>query len=158
MTETWIGSKDMWLGFIYLLVGGVGLFIARSYSFGSTGRMGPGYFPSVIAVLLIGFGVLSLLRALRRRGERVDGLNVKGIVLITGSIVAFGALLRPLGVVIAIAVTALVSAAASSRFHLGWRNLAVMAALVAFCVVVFVYGLGMPLPLIGSWFARAAHD
>jgi hypothetical protein len=151
-TARWAASKDFWIGVFYLALGSVGAMLARDYTFGSAGRMGPGYFPTVISVLLIGFGLASLLRAWRTPGETVGALNLKGLALIAGSVFAFGYLLPRAGLGAAMVALVLLSALASSRFRLGWRPLVGLAALTGFCVGVFVYGLGIPMPLVGSWF------
>jgi hypothetical protein len=44
-------------------------------------------------------------------------------------------------------------AAASERFRLGWLPVLGMAALIAFCVIVFVIGMGIPMLVIGPWFS-----
>ena len=47
------GPKDFWTGVIYVLFGGLAFWIARDYGFGTASRMGPGYFPTVLGVLLV---------------------------------------------------------------------------------------------------------
>jgi Tripartite tricarboxylate transporter TctB family len=150
--------KDFWIGAIYLVAGVVGLLIARDYSFGSAGRMGPGYFPAIISALLILFGAVSVLRAFLVPGGPVGALNWKGIVLITGSVFAFGVLLQTAGLVIALLTMVLVSAAASERFRFEWRAGLALIALIVFCVLVFVRGLGVPMPLVGEWFQSAPSE
>ena len=49
------GEKDLGIGVIYLALGLVGFTVARNYSFGTAGRIGPGYFPTIISALLIIF-------------------------------------------------------------------------------------------------------
>ncbi|HEX2724187.1 MAG TPA: tripartite tricarboxylate transporter TctB family protein, partial [Beijerinckiaceae bacterium] len=68
-----------------------------------------------------------------------------------GGLVALGLLLEPLGLVAALAVLILMSAAASEHFRFQWSAAAGLVALVAFCAAVFVKALGVPMPLIGAW-------
>lgn len=145
--------KDFWTGAIYLAAGMTGLLVAHGYSFGSAGRMGPGYFPVVISGLLVVFGAVAILRGFLAAGEPVGALNWKGIALITGSVLAFGSLLQPAGLVVALLALILVSAAASERFGPDWRAGLGLVALIAFCALVFVQGLGLPMPLLGDWLA-----
>jgi uncharacterized membrane protein HdeD (DUF308 family) len=116
--------------------------------------MGPGYFPTILGALLLLIGIASLVRSFVARGEPLGPIAWKGAALVTGATVLFGFLLRPAGLVPALAVLIFSSAAASSRFKLDWRALALMLALIAFCALVFVKGLGLPLPLVGPWFGR----
>ncbi len=148
--------KDFWIGVIYLVAGTTGMLIARGYSFGSAGRMGPGYFPTIVSGLLVLFGAFSVLRAFTASGEPIGTLNWKGIILITGSVFAFGYLLQQAGLVIALLTIVLVSATASERFRFEWRAGLALIALIVFCALVFVRGLGVPMPLVGEWFRTGA--
>ena len=77
--------KDFWLGAVYLLSGAYALRLGTEYPFGTTARMGPGYFPAVISSLLIVFGVVSVIRSLVRRGEGVRIAAIKPLLLITAA-------------------------------------------------------------------------
>ncbi|MDH0872716.1 tripartite tricarboxylate transporter TctB family protein [Agrobacterium pusense] len=146
------GQRDFGIGAIYLALGLAGFIIARDYSFGSAGRMGPGYFPTIISSLLIVFGLVTLGRGILRDGAQVGDINWKGLGLVTLSVCAFGFLLERAGLAIALSLLVLISAAASERFRLEGRAILGLLALVIFCVVVFVEGLGLPMPIFGEWF------
>ena len=143
--------KDFWTGMIYLVIGVLGVVISRGYSFGTAGRMGPGYFPFAISCLLILFGVIAVVRSLLTQGEPITAFPWKPILLVVGSVLAFGLLLTTMGLVVAIVVTLLMSAAASQHFRFQWTAAAALVGLVAFCSLVFVKGLGVPMPLLGTW-------
>jgi uncharacterized membrane protein YhhN len=143
--------KDFWTGVIYLAVGALGILVGREYSFGSAGRMGPGYFPFAISCLLLLFGVITVVRSFLTDGEPVGALAWKAIALVIGSVVAFGLLLPTAGLVIAMLVMVLMSAAASEKFRFDWAATAGLVGLVVFCSLVFVKGLGVPMPLVGTW-------
>lgn len=147
------GPKDFWAGVIYALVGGSAVFIAAGeYSMGTGARMGPGYFPTALGLLLLAFGVAAIVRSFLRDGEAVGEIAWKPLLLVTGATVLFGVLLPVAGLVAALLVLTLVSAAASSYFRFDWRATAGLVLLIAFCALVFVVALGVPLPLLGSWF------
>ena len=146
--------KDFWTGVIYLAVGTLGVVIGRNYSFGTAGRMGPGYFPFAISCLLLLFGVITVVRSFIVTGEPVGAIAWKAIALVIGSVIAFGLLLPTAGLIIAMLVLVLMSAAASEKFRFEWGATAGLVGLVVFCSLVFVLGLGVPMPLIGSWFDR----
>ena len=145
--------KDFWTGVIYIVIGVSAFVIARNYAFGSAARMGPGYFPTAVALLLTAVGVAIVARSFFREGELIDRFAWKPMLLVLGSIVAFGILLNRAGLLVAAIVLVLGCAAASERFRLGWLPVLGMAALIAFCVIVFVIGMGIPMPLIGPWFS-----
>jgi len=144
--------KDFGAGVLYAALGGAAVIIAQEYGMGSSSRMGAGYFPTVLGTLLALVGAASVVRSFFADGEPIGAIAWKGMALVTGATVLFGVLLRPAGLVPALVALILVSAAASHRFRIDWRALALMGALVAFCALVFVKGLGLPLPLLGPWF------
>lgn len=153
MWTTIAARKEFWTGVIYVVVG-IGAFaLARHYTLGSAARMGPGYFPTVVALLLILVGTVILARSFLGGGELVGRPTWKPILLVLGSIIAFGFLIGRAGLPVAAAVLLLGSAAASDRFRFGWLPLLGVLALITFCVLAFVVGMGIPIPLIGSWFA-----
>ena len=152
MTSRIRNPKDFWAGAIYTAFGAAGLLIGTNYSMGSAGRMGPGYFPVALSVLLLAFGVASLVRSFIRPGDPIGGLAWKPMLLVLGATALFGALIETAGLPIAIVVLVLVSAAASARFRFEWGATLGLIGLVVFCSLVFVKGLGVPMPLLGSWF------
>ncbi|MEA2985859.1 MAG: hypothetical protein QOD94_2113 [Alphaproteobacteria bacterium] len=145
--------KDFWTGVIYTVIGLSAFVIARNYALGSAARMGPGYFPTAVALLLTAVGFTIVLRSFFRQGEFVDRFAWKPMLLVLGSIVAFGILINRAGFLLAAVVLVLGCAAASERFRLEWLPVLGMAALIAFCAIVFVIGMRIPMPLIGPWFS-----
>ena len=151
------GPKDVVAGLIYIAFGGTMIWGALGYRLGTAGDMGPGYFPRVLAVMLIMFGLLSLVRGFLVHGEKIAGMAWKPLLMVLASSVLFGALLERAGLAVALTVLVLVSASASKKFRFDWRALIGLAALVAFCIVCFVKGLGVPMPILGSWLEPIAH-
>lgn len=148
------GPKDFWTGVIYLLFGGIAFWIAQDYGFGTASRMGPGYFPSVLSALLVLIGLISLVRSFIVPGEPLGKFALKAGVLIILSTILFGFLINRAGLVIALLALVLVSAAASEKFRFEWKAALGLIVLIAFCALVFVIGLGVPMPLIGTWFGE----
>jgi putative tricarboxylic transport membrane protein len=136
---------------IYVAVGASAVAIARDYGLGTAFRMGPGYFPTALGGLLVVIGLVSLMRAAVRAGDPLPPTRIKGLLAVTAAALAFGLLVRRTGLVVALPLLVLVSAAASARFRWG-PALALAAGLTLFCTVVFLKGLGVPLPILGRWF------
>lgn len=143
--------KDFWAGAIYVAVGFAAIFFARDYGMGTATKMGPAYFPVVLGGLLALIGVGSVVRSFVRHGEPIGTIAIKGMLFVCGSTALFGVLLRGAGLVISLIVLVLVSACGSVKFRLG-TTAALAAGLTIACVLVFIKGLGIPLPLFGSWF------
>ena len=144
--------KDIWTGLIYIAFGVAALWFGAEYKIGVAGRMGPGYFPRALAGILVLLGVLSLVRAFLSKGEPVHAVAWKPLVLILSACALFGLLLNKIGLIGALLALCIVSAAASKEFRFDWKMMAGLVALIAFCALVFVKGLGVPMPIVGSWF------
>lgn len=144
--------KDFWTGVIYVAFGGAAFWIARDYGMGTASRMGPGYFPMVLAGLLMLIGAISLVHSFMKPGPPLGGFAVKASVLILGGVVLFGLLISRAGLLIALPTLVLLSAAGSEKFRFEWKAALGLIALTAFCALVFVKGLGVPMPLLGTWF------
>lgn len=143
--------KDFGAGLIYLSVGVAAVYIAQDYSMGSVVRMGPGYFPTVLGALLALVGLISLGRSLIRPGEGIGRIAWREAAIITVATVLFGLLLRGGGLVVSLLALTLVSAYASKYFSLK-TSLLLAVGMTVFSVLVFIKGLGIPLPVWGRWF------
>ena len=142
--------KDFWTGLLYIFFGASAIIIARDYNMGTALRMGPAFFPTILGVVLAVIGAIAVIRSFIASGAPIGGFSFKGLVLVTLSVVIFGVLVRGAGLVVALPLLVIISAYASTRFR--WRTTVIMAAgLVTFCTLVFVKGLGIPLPIIGAW-------
>ena len=119
---------------------------ALSLPIGTAGRMGPGYFPLVLALILGGLGLLLALTSLRVDGEPISNFEWRGFLLITLAIVAFGATISRLGFIPAMVISVGISILASERFRLT-TAVSLIVCLVVFCWAVFVWGLGLPVRL-----------
>ena len=138
--------KDFWSGVMFCGFAAIALFPARGYSLGSAGRMGPGYFPLLLASLLGALGVVLIGRSILIGGEPVARFRALPLAVIATAICLFGVLIEPLGLIISLVVLTLMSASVGAQFLLT-ETVALAAALVLFCVGVFVYALGLPLNL-----------
>jgi len=146
-------AKDFWTGLIYLFVGSGALIISRDYDMGTAVKMGPAYFPTILSVVLMVIGISSVLRSFFKSGSPIGVVAWKGLVLIAASTLLFGVIVRGAGVIIALPLLVIVSALASTRFS--WKTSLIEAVgITAFCIVVFLKGLGVPLPILGSWFGN----
>jgi hypothetical protein len=144
-------KKDFWAGMLYVAFGAAAFWIGRDYPMGTAGRMGAGYFPAVLSVILVLIGLLSAARAFAQEGEVVGTIAWKPLALVVGSTALFGLLLPTVGLVIALTVLILTSAFASQHFRFDPKAAVGLIILVAFCTLVFVKALGVPMPLVGSW-------
>jgi hypothetical protein len=143
-------TKDFWTGLIYIFFGGTAVIIARDYPMGTALKMGPAYFPTVLGGLLVFIGILAVIRSFLKSGTPIGAFAIKGLALVIASTVLFGLLVRGAGLIVALPALVIVSASASCRFR--WAPTLLLAAgLTIFCTLVFLRGLGIPLPILGPW-------
>jgi putative tricarboxylic transport membrane protein len=138
--------KDFWSGLMFCGFAAVAILAARGYSLGSAGKMGPGYFPLLLGGVLAGLGAILIARSLVIAGEPVARFHLLPLAIVAIAICLFGAMIEPIGLVLSLAVLTMLSAAAGRPFHLV-ETIALTAALVVLSVGIFVYALGLPLPV-----------
>jgi hypothetical protein len=138
--------KDFWAGLIFIAIGGGFILLAQQYRLGDMHRMGPAMFPTLVGALLAALGLIIALRSFALDGAPVPRFEARPIGVSILAIVLFGIALQWLGLIAAVAVLVLVGAYAARDVR-PLENLALAAALIVFSVAVFVWLLGLPLPL-----------
>jgi hypothetical protein len=138
--------KDFWAGLIFIAIAGAFMLLAQQYRLGDMHRMGPAMFPTLIGALLAALGAIIALRGLTFEGEAVPRFHARPIGISLLAIVLFGIMLQWFGLVAAIGVLVIVGAYASRDVR-PLENLALAAVMILFSVAVFVWLLGLPLPL-----------
>ena len=121
--------------------------LSLQYRLGTIAAMGPGMFPLMLGCILSVVGLAILVPGLRGRGEIARSLPIKAAILIALSILAFAFLLLKVGLAAAIPAQVVISLLASEHFTLK-RAIALSAGILAFCYGVFVYFLGISVPLL----------
>jgi hypothetical protein len=140
-------SKDFWAGLMMIATGAAAILLAHDYPFGTSTRMGPGYFPTVLGALLILFGLYLLVTGLRSEVKIEAGWSLRALIVLPLSLVLFGVLMDRAGFVPALAVLIFGAAAAGTDFR-PLEILLLTVVLTAFSVVLFVWGIGLPYPLL----------
>jgi hypothetical protein len=141
-------QKDVAAGVIYVIAGAAFSLGALNYKLGDAARMGPGWFPFWVGVLLAAVGMATIASGARAHAapEKMKRPELRAMAWILGAVVLFGLLLQPAGLVLSLLVLVLVSSRASHEFT--WRGaLANAALLIAFSVGAFIKGISLQLPL-----------
>ncbi|MFZ2986544.1 tripartite tricarboxylate transporter TctB family protein, partial [Ideonella sp.] len=105
-------QKDFWSGLMFLSVGVAFAWGATEYSFGSSARPGPGYFPFGLGVLMALLGSVVMFKSLTIEtadGDPVGGFAWRPLLIILGSVLVFGAALPRLGMLISLPVLIIMS-------------------------------------------------
>ncbi|MHB2264835.1 tripartite tricarboxylate transporter TctB family protein [Aliihoeflea sp. PC F10.4] len=146
--------KNVFAGLIFIGIGAAFAYASFGYEMGRAVRMGPGYFPLVLAGILMTFGIIIFVQALFSGPDEVaiSAVPWRGLFLLIGALVFFGLTIRGLGLVPSLFITVLMAALASQRT--GPLGALVMAlAITLLCLALFVWALGLTLPLFGPWTA-----
>jgi hypothetical protein len=140
-------SADLIAGLFFGLVGLATCYGASRYNLGNAARMGPGFMPMVIGAALTLFGALGIIQSMLHDGDEIGTITLRPVVLVFAGVFLFAMLIERSGFLLAIA--ALVVLARLAGEERGLIDIAVLAvALALLGAVIFVWGLGMPLPLL----------
>jgi hypothetical protein len=131
---------------LFIGLGGLGLFMSRGLDAGTLAQMGPGFLPRVVCVLLLAVGMAVGLSALRAPAHGIEAVRLRPVAVITIAIVGFAYAATHLGFVLA--SLWLIVAGAFAEPAVRWREIIPLAVgLTLFGALVFVYGLGVQVPL-----------
>ncbi len=150
-------QKDFFSGLMYFLVGVAFAWGATNYNVGEGARMGPGYFPLMLGILLaiIGLGVTaSSLGKTRNASEDIGKIAWKPLFFVIAANIVFGILLAGLpglglpamGLIVAIYALVLISSAAEA----GWKlktTLILATVLAVGSYLAFVVALSLQFPV-----------
>jgi Tripartite tricarboxylate transporter TctB family len=138
--------KDFYSGLIFIGFGVAAIAIGTNYALGTAARMGPGYFPRILGIMLIVLGAALSLRALRIQGSPLPGWKWRPTLIVLGSVVLFGVIVNTVGLALSTVLLILLASAASSEFRP--REALISGVLLAMLAVgVFVIGLKLQLPI-----------
>ena len=137
-----------------LILGGVAIREGLRYPIGSVARMGPGYFPIVLGVILGALGLLLLALSLRARPEpRGEAFLWRPLFMIPLAIAFFGFAVARLG--LAPATFGLVFLSSLSERDPAFRAILLLAtAMTALVWIAFSLILGLPYPLFANELTR----
>ncbi|MGD9838062.1 MAG: tripartite tricarboxylate transporter TctB family protein [Afipia sp.] len=140
------GPQDFWGGVALMGIALFALWAAsdlpgmRGFSFG------PGTAPRMFAYLLLALGAGVAITGLFSEGPPLQRYGIRGPVFVTLSILAFAAMIRPLGLIVSAFVSFMIAAMGSDETK--WTEAVVVGiCLTIGCALLFPYALGLPLEL-----------
>ncbi len=167
--NSFLKNKDLIAGLMFIAIGAIFTVGAYQYNIGTAARMGPGYFPRILGIMLACLGVLIAGIGLKNQSKwsATDGIGWtwKPVILLTIAVVLFGVLLGgvtipltllssdlpaikipAMGMIIAIIV--LVTLSGYAAHDKNYRQLVMIVVLMCiFCTAVFVWGLKLQMKL-----------
>jgi hypothetical protein len=142
-------QRDFWSGFLFVAIGIAFAWGSTEYSFGSSARPGPAYFPFGLGVLLALLGGMVLFKALTIEsadGDPIGAIAWRPLIIITAAICVFGLMLPRLGLVLTLPVVIVLAASAGDEFKL--KEALLNSVLLTFMSwVIFVWGLRLVIPV-----------
>ncbi|NCT85592.1 MAG: tripartite tricarboxylate transporter TctB family protein [Comamonadaceae bacterium] len=142
-------QRDFWSGLMFLVAGLAFAWGATEYSFGTSARPGPGYFPFGLGILLALLGGLVLFKALTLEsegGDPVGSIAWRPLLVIVAAVLVFGAALPRLGLACTLPLLILMSSLAGKQFR--WRDvLLTSVVLTVGSWALFIVGLKLTIPL-----------
>ncbi len=140
--------QDVLGGLLLAAWGAAGLLFGRSLNIGTARRMGPGFFPAILSWLLILLGLAIAGAGAARGGAPASRVTWRPLILVTTAVLVFGLVIDRAGLMAATA--AVISVAAFAGRDARWPEVLTLAGAMAICAAaLFVYALGLPVPLWG---------
>ena len=139
--------KSVVSGAIFAVVGAAAFILSHDYQIGTALQMGPGYFPALVGVALLGLGLATAVEGLIGRKQiSVAGQDVMPLILILAGVLAFSFLIERAGLFVASAALIALACLRRIRRH-PVEVLVVYLILVGFAALVFVQWFSLPIPL-----------
>ncbi len=140
--------KDFWSGIMFASIGFAFAFIVKYYDYpmGTGARMGPGYFPFVLGIIMTLLGIAIIIESFATEGPPVSKFAWKPLFWILGAVVLFGIIAKLAGLALSIVALVIISAFGGNEFKLK-ESIIAAVILAVFSVAVFVYGLKLPFPV-----------
>lgn len=139
-------QEDFWAGLMFIGFGLLAIYISQDYPMGSAMRMGPGYFPTYLGVIMALLGATVTALSFKVEGERIKPFAWRAMVLLSVAFVVFGWGIDNVGFIPSLAALIFLSALAGREFKLK-EVLVLMAVLIVGSWGLFIYGLELPFPL-----------
>ena len=150
-------QKDFFAGLMYLAVGGAFAIGATEYNIGTGARMGPGYFPLILGVILALIGLVISFKATVNGPDDGDPIGKwawKQVFFVLAANFAFGILLVGVpalgipGFGLMVAIIALVLIASIAGYTFDMKEVLVLALVLAVgSYVVFGWALNLQFPV-----------
>ncbi|MDR1708930.1 MAG: tripartite tricarboxylate transporter TctB family protein [Candidatus Accumulibacter sp.] len=138
--------RDFWGGILFMGFGAVALYFSQPYSVGVASRMGPGYFPRALGILLVSLGALLSLLSFRSSRESKIAWRWRPLLVVLLSVCIFPWVMEVLGLIVTSVLLVFISSMAGDEFR--WKEALISGVILGIAATaVFVHGLAIPLPV-----------
>jgi hypothetical protein len=137
-------SQDRLSGLLFCALAVIGILLSRRLNLGTPARMGAGFFPMWLSIVLLALGSIVLIRSFLQSDEPVGEVELKPVTAILAAVVLFSLFVERWGFALAGILLIGVSRLAADKYKpIEIGTLAV--ALVSFSALIFLYALKLPL-------------
>jgi hypothetical protein len=147
---TKLNKIDILAGVFVIFIGCLAIYEALHFELGGARRMGPGYFPFYIGILLlvIGAGLMFEGRWLRQAdGAGAHLPSLRGLLLILAAVICFALTIERFGLVVASLLAVFLGTLADQSTSMK-QKLMLTVAVPIVCVLIFKFGLGLHVDII----------
>ncbi len=142
--------RDFLAGLLFVAIGIATVIGASDYPLGTIRNIGPGYYPILlgIALTLLGGAIAfkSLKSAAEPSADDEGGFAIRPLIFVIAAVVAFGLLVRPFGLGVAIVALIVISSFAGRDFSVV-RIVLLCIGMTALSWLVFIYLLGLSMSM-----------
>jgi hypothetical protein len=141
--------QDFWCGLLFLALGALAVYMSKDYQMGTALEMGPGYFPTWLGFIMMGFGVVIGGLSFKIEGESSEGLGwrdwaFRPWLVTTGAIIVYALMMdAEVGFVPSLIALVIGSSLAHKDVHVV-ETLVLSVCITAGAVAIFIYGIEMP--------------
>ena len=138
-------ERRFWAGILFVAFGALTLVQVPGYALGSPTRMGPGYFPMLVAVVLVALGAMSAWQGIRDGPPaKIGSWPLMPSLFVTLGILTFAALIDRAGLVASV-VCLVVLSCYQRILRKPVEVFLIAAAVVVLTAAVFIYAVGLPI-------------
>lgn len=139
-------QEDFWAGLMFACFGILAIVVSRDYPMGSAFRMGPGYFPFYLGVIMVVIGAIMTGRAYRVEGEGIGRWGWRPLLWLSAAFASFGLLIDEAGFVLAL-LALIIASSLAGRDTRPIELMLLIVVLITGSVALFIYGLELPYQL-----------
>jgi putative tricarboxylic transport membrane protein len=143
----WRGNTDFYSGLLLAGIAVFALIYVRTLDIGTVHQMGPGYFPLGLSLILLGMGLVLIVKGVLSGGPAVETVHLRPLFFVLLSFALFGVLIERAGLICAILAQVLVAHFGSRETRLS-QSLILGVGLAAVSSVLFVWLLKIPVSLL----------
>ena len=140
-------QKNFWAGLMFIGFGLLAIYVSRAYPMGELMRMGPGYFPTWLGIILMVIGAFTAGRAYRADGASVGPWGWRPLLWLSAAFAAFGLLIEGAGFVPAL-LALIIASSLAGRDTRPVELFVLAVLLIGGSVGLFIYGLELPYRLL----------